>query len=52
MVKESSETFEVVQVATATEGKIKSTTTDKEMNDKETICEILNVVKEIKRSVG
>ena len=49
MVKDDSN-FEIVNVATATEPKIKDLTTEKEYSFMEAICEILNDVKEIKKS--
>ena len=52
MVKEKQKNFEVVDVSTQSEPRIQDNETKETYTLTEAICEILNDVKEIKKSVG
>ena len=51
MIKEDKKAFEVVEVSTKSETRIKDNETNETYTKEEAICKILNDIREIKKSV-
>lgn len=52
MVKDKSEGYKVVSIATETESRIQDNETKETYSTSEALCKILNELKEIKKAVG